>query len=325
MGGASDNAHDSVAGECLDLSEAIGQSSEKQEFLATLTEGKMSLQKVSLEEFQRQIFQELKELEEQKTKEACELSGRRHKLGKIGKRKGIEQGCYKGWSCQGPRVGFFRGHRQFLLWFLLSLAHDADEAMSGGRERDWWSADMEGEMEKLEVEGGVSGVEGGSVDPKGEAGHWSVWIKTTQEGSEEVKRDENEKQKSQTEVDEAAPRMQTSSNETDGGLKLCEVEERQESRVEVQGPKRRVIRVESEETQDYVRETLAISQEEADEIGFAPSASSEPRGAHCRLDNRCSDKALRYTQIASMVVKPAQSICASCATMQNLVSRANSH
>ena len=36
--------------------------------------------------------------------------------------------------------------------------------------------------------------------------------------------------------------------------------------------KRSVIRI--EETQDYVRETVAISQEEADEIGSVPSASS---------------------------------------------------
>ena len=52
-----------------------------------------------------------------------------------------------------------------------------------------------------------------------------------------------------------------------------EVDETQEERVQVQGPKRRVIRVESEETQDHVRETLAISQEEADEVGFVQSAS----------------------------------------------------
>ena len=54
---------------------------------------------------------------------------------------------------------------------------------------------------------------------------------------------------------------------------MCEVE-RQEARVEVQGPKRKVIRMESEETQDYVRKTLAISQEEADEIGIVPSSCS---------------------------------------------------
>ena len=56
-----------------------------------------------------------------------------------------------------------------------SLAHDADEAMSESswtaeakeKERDWWSADLVGELEKLEVEGGFPGTEGGSVDPKG--------------------------------------------------------------------------------------------------------------------------------------------------------------
>ena len=52
-----------------------------------------------------------------------------------------------------------------------------------------------------------------------------------------------------------------------------------------------------------MRETLAISQEEADEIGFVPSASSEPRGAYFWCDTRCSDKALRYMQIASMVIE----------------------
>ena len=35
---------------------------------------------------------------------------------------------------------------------------------------------------------------------------------------------------------------------------------------EVQSPKRKVIRVESEETQDYVRESLHVSREEAEEI-----------------------------------------------------------
>ena len=39
-----------------------------------------------------------------------------------------------------------------------------------------------------------------------------------------------------------------------------------------------MIRVESEGTEDYVRESVAISQEEADEVGFVPSALSEPRG-----------------------------------------------
>ena len=45
--------------------------------LGTLMEGKMSMQKVAPEQYQENIFEELKELEEQKTKEALELLGRK--------------------------------------------------------------------------------------------------------------------------------------------------------------------------------------------------------------------------------------------------------
>ena len=45
-----------------------------------------------------------------------------------------------------------------------------------------------------------------------------------------------------------------------------------------------MIRVETEETQDYVRETLAISHEKAEEMGFVPSALSEPRGPIATVD-----------------------------------------
>ena len=61
--------------------------------------------------------------------------------------------------------------------------------------------------------------------------------------------------------------------------------------------------MESEETQDYVRETLAISQEEADEIGFVPSAPGQPRGAIYWCDSRCSEKTIRKRQIAPMVIE----------------------
>ena len=73
-----------------------------------------------------------------------------------------------------------------------SVAQDADDAMSESswtslvkeKERGWWSVDLEGEMEKLEVIGGLSGTEGGSVDPERKMGHWSARIKTTKEGRE---------------------------------------------------------------------------------------------------------------------------------------------
>ena len=55
-----------------------------------------------------------------------------------------------------------------------------------------------------------------------------------------------------------------------------------------------MFRVESEETQDYVRETLAVSQEEADGMGIVPSATYW-------CDNRCSEKAIRYWQMTSMI------------------------
>ena len=73
-----------------------------------------------------------------------------------------------------------------------------------------------------------------------------------------------EDERQEMEVDEVIPGMQPSSNETDGGFVMCEVEEQQAALVEVQGPKRRVIRVDLEETQDCVRERLVhedISQE----------------------------------------------------------------
>ena len=67
-------------------------------------------------------------------------------------------------------------------WASSMMAKDAGEAMSEsagtalakGKGRGWWSIDLEGEMEKLEVIGPWSGTEGGSVDPKGKIGHRSA-------------------------------------------------------------------------------------------------------------------------------------------------------
>ena len=55
-------------------------------------------------------------------------------------------------------------------------------------------------------------------------------------------------------------------------------------------PKRKVIRAESEETQDSVRESLDLGREEAEEICFVPSAISIPQKPMLWCDNRCSDK-----------------------------------
>ena len=52
---------------------------------------------------------------------------------------------------------------------------------------------------------------------------------------------------------------------------------------EVKSPKRKVIGVESEERQDYVREANDMNQEESEEISFVPSAISVPQKAFVSL------------------------------------------
>ena len=65
---------------CLALREEVEHLSERQKVLAILMEGEMNMQKTAPEDFQRQIFQELHELEEQKTKGALEFAQRKHKF-----------------------------------------------------------------------------------------------------------------------------------------------------------------------------------------------------------------------------------------------------
>ena len=82
----------------------------------------------------------------------------------------------------------------------------------------------------------------------------------------------------------------------------------QEEGAEVESSKRKVIRVESQETKDYERESLNLSRDEAEEFTFVRSAISIPRGPMCRCDNRCSAKALRFWQFASLVSRMVRSI-----------------
>ena len=51
--------------------------------------------------------------------------------------------------------------------------------------------------------------------------------------------------------------------------------------------------MESEETQDYVRESSSLSREDAEDISLVPSVMSIPRGPMFWCDKRCSDEALR--------------------------------
>ena len=63
-----------------------------------------------------------------------------------------------------------------------------------------------------------------------------------------------------------------------------------------------MIRAESEQTQDYVREAKSTEQEEMEERIFVSSAVSVPQKPLFLCDNKCSEKTLSYWQLASVVV-----------------------
>ena len=120
-----------------------------------------------------------------------------------------------------------------------------------GREEEAWRLEPEGETEMLPETGVVAdGVEGIYVDLNGE-------------GQQE--RGQVKNHRSQCDV----PR---------------------EEGEEINGPKRKIIRVESEETQDYVREAKSTDQEEAEELISVPSAIGVPQKLMFRCDNQCSEK-----------------------------------
>ena len=112
-----------------------------------------------------------------------------------------------------------------------------------------WRLEPEGEAEKPEAIGLESEVKGVSVNPEGESRHRHVRAKMARKERE-----------NQTRVDKKV----NGKAPWDEGAEL-------------QGPQRNVIRVESEETQDHVIESLNLSREEAEEISFVPSAISIPQ------------------------------------------------
>ena len=119
----------------------------------------------------------------------------------------------------------------------------------GGKEEDGWRLDPEGETEMPQTIDFWNEVEGVSVNPDGEGRHEWAQAKSSRRESE-------------------APGEE------------CE---------EVKSPKGKVIRVESEETQDYVREAKDLSQEEAEERSFVPGAISVAQKLLFRCDSQCSE------------------------------------
>ena len=69
---------------------------------------------------------------------------------------------------------------------------------------------------------------------------------------------------------------------------------------EIGSPIRKIIRVESEETQDYVEEGRSTEQGRGGRETFVPSAVSVPLKPLFRCE--CGEKTLSYWQLASVVV-----------------------
>ena len=77
---------------------------------------------------------------------------------------------------------------------------------------------------------------------------------------------------------------------------------------EIRSPTRKVIRVESEETQDYVRKEKSTEIEEEEERTSIPSAVSIPLKPLFRCDKQCSEKTLSCWQLASVVLNEGDEV-----------------
>ena len=104
----------------------------------------MRLQKAAPEQFQRQNFQVLIELEEQKTKEALEQLGSKHKLGRL-EQEGNRARMLQAMEPSGVEGGFTGATDSSSFCSCSpSLPHDTDEAMSTS---SWMSPAREKERE----------------------------------------------------------------------------------------------------------------------------------------------------------------------------------
>ena len=136
----------------------------------------------------------------------------------------------------------------------------------GGEKKTRGGWNQKGKRETLETKVVSNGVEGVHVNPNGEGHHEREQVKSSRRESE-------------------APG---------------------EEGEEIKSPKQKIFRVESEETQDYVREATDMNQEEAEEISFVPSAIGVPQKPLFRCDNQRSEKTLSFWQFASVVIKEGE-------------------
>ena len=141
------------------------------------------MQRTAPEDLHRQPFEEWKELEKQTAKEALLLVQKKHKLFKVGGERERARTMQKLENC--PSFGSCSASLAFDTDEAMStssrMAQEVDEAMSEAswtalakeNSRCWWSIDVEGGVEELEVGSPWTGTEGDSMDHEGEVNHKS--------------------------------------------------------------------------------------------------------------------------------------------------------
>ena len=243
---------------CRDAMQEVRVLSERQDILKNTVGDKIRLQSRATEKYCDQIFEETKELEEKQSEEPLLLVQKRHHLWRYHKERDESRRLQRSGSSRRMKKEF---DLQNLISFescrssevdhveVMSLEsprkmHDVQEAMdetawkaTRGRGEDAWRLEPEGETEMPATRVVSDGVEGIYVKLNGECHHAREQVKNS--------------------------RRQSDAPGEEGVKKL-------------KSPKRKIIRVESEETQDYVRETKNTDQEEPEELSFVPSAISVP-------------------------------------------------
>ena len=144
---------DELKRRCLTLREEVEHFSEKQEVLVDLMVSKKDMQKEAPEKYQEKIFEEFKEVEELRAKEALALVQNKHMLIKCERERERARIIQR---LEEARATVVLAHLLLPGWYkrLDEVTSESSwTALAKGKERDWWSIDLEGEVEKLDVSG----------------------------------------------------------------------------------------------------------------------------------------------------------------------------
>ena len=204
---------------------------ERQDVVTDLVVSKKDMQRTAPEDCQRKNYEELKELEEQRTKEALVLLQKKHKLIKWeGERERTRtMQILEVTRTMSPWSG---GHDCSSFGSCSSsLAPKADEAMSASSTmaqemdeaileaswtalakengRDWWSIDLEGEVEELEVGCPWTISKSDSMDSEGEMNHQSDGKKAAIEEKDNLVKLKDDEMEVDMEVDAGVPQAES--------------------------------------------------------------------------------------------------------------------